>query len=96
MMRLEALAAVFIGGCLYALIALSKNMLEGERFDPWKLLKTVLLAGLLATLNALLGAGEFSESELIIQGAGETVLLDKLVKLLKSLTAKWMGGDGEA
>jgi len=86
-MRPEVLAAVFIGGCLYAFVALSKSMLEGERFDPRKLSKTILLAGLLAVLNTVMGIGEFSEIDLVIQGAGETVLLDKLFKLLRALAA---------
>ncbi|RLG93235.1 hypothetical protein DRO37_08580 [Candidatus Bathyarchaeota archaeon] len=86
-MRPEVLAAVFIGGCLYAFTALSKNMLEGERFDPRKLSKTIFLAGLLAVLNTVMGVGEFSEIDLVIQGAGETVLLDKLLKLLRALMA---------
>ena len=95
-MNVKSLMAFFIGGMFYALIALSKNMISGESFDPSKLVKTTLLAGLLAVFSAFTGAEDLSEIDLVVQGAGETVLLDKALKALRSALRKaprekWLG-----
>ncbi|MCD6420787.1 MAG: hypothetical protein J7L17_00040 [Thaumarchaeota archaeon] len=93
---MRALALIFVGGALYAAAGLTRSLLKGERFNLRKLLATILLAGLLAVLNASLGLDAFSDLDLVIQGAGETVLLDKLAKVVRVLvwrlrSGEWLG-----
>jgi len=96
-MTLEKLILGFIGGAAYALIALLKSSLSGEPFETRKFLKTIILAGILASLNTLLGAESLSDADLLLRGAGETVLLDKALKSLERILEKlarggrWLG-----
>lgn len=95
-MRLEAFLITFIGGLLYSAVALLKSRVEGEEFDRGKLLKTMLLAGILAAVNGALGEGDLSDIEQLARGAGETVLLDKALKALvvalrRSSGERWLG-----
>ena len=91
-MNPKSFIAFFLGGMLYALIALSRSKAKGESFDPAKLMKTLILAGFLAAANALSGSSEFTEMDMLIQGAGETVLLDKALKALISAIRESSGG----
>ncbi|MEM2188370.1 MAG: hypothetical protein QXG35_03445 [Nitrososphaerota archaeon] len=95
-MKLESMIMMFLGGAAYAGIALLRAMMSGERFEPAKLLKTAILSGLLASLNAVAGLGDSSEVEALISGAGETALLDKLLKaasqaLRRLMAERWLG-----
>ena len=96
MTSLESLLMTFVGGALYSAVALLKSKAGGESFDQAKFLKTIILAGLLAAVNSLVGGGDLSEIELLARGAGQTVLLDKLLKalslMLRRLMAdRWLG-----
>ena len=91
----KSLLMVFVGGVLYALTAMSRSMLKGESFDSSKMLKTLLISGFLAVLNALSGVS-LSDADALLQGAGETVLLDKALKALGSALRedeerRWLG-----
>ncbi len=96
MMNLETLLMIFIGGASYTAAGLLKSKAGGESFDQAKFLKTIILAGLLAVVNSLMGEGDLSEVELLAQGAGQTVLLDKLLKALilklrRLMADRWLG-----
>ncbi|MCD6313105.1 MAG: hypothetical protein J7L79_04780 [Thaumarchaeota archaeon] len=80
-MSLEVFLIMFIGGLLYSAVAL---------------LKTAILAGILAAVNGVLGEGDLSEIQQLVRGAGETVLLDKALKALvaalrRSSGERWLG-----
>lgn len=95
-MRLELIVIMFLGGVAYASIALLRAIMSGEKFEPVKLIKTIILSGLLAALNAIIDLGDISEIEALVSGAGETVLLDKFLKAISQLfrglmAEKWLG-----
>ncbi len=73
---------VFLGGVAYAFAGYLKNAARSERFDGSKMLKTVLLAGLIAVVNHMSGAAAGFEdiSQAFTSGAAETVLLEYLLK----------------
>lgn len=73
---------VFLGGIAYALTGYLKNAAKSEKFNASKMLKTILLAGLIAVVNHLSGAAAGFEdlSQAFASGAAETVLLEYLLK----------------
>ena len=73
---------VFLGGMAYAFTGYLKSAARYERFDGSKMLKTVLLAGLIAVINHVSGAAAGFEdlSQAFTSGAAETVLLEYLLK----------------
>ena len=95
-MNLMSILAIFMGGVCYALAGFLKNYARGERFDPSKISKTLLIAGVMATMNSILGLDSYQGLEqLIVAGAGQTMLIEYLLKiahhLLESRSERWLG-----
>ena len=95
-MNLMSTLAIFIGGVCYALAGFLKNYARGERFDPSKISKTLIIAGVMATMNSILGLDSYQGLEqLIVAGAGQTMLIEYLLKiahhLLESRSERWLG-----
>ena len=82
-MNLMSIFATFIGGVCYASAGFLKNYARGERFDPSKISKTLIIAGFMATMNSLLGLDSYRGLEqLIVAGAGQTMLAEYLLKIV--------------
>ena len=95
-MNLINVLAIFMGGVCYALAGFLKNYARGERFDPSRISKTLIIAGVMATINSLLGLDSYQGLEqLIVAGAGQTMLVEYLLKiahrLLESRSERWLG-----
>ena len=54
-MNFMNILAIFIGGASYALAGFLKNYVRGEKFNPSKISKTLLIAGIMSIINSLLG-----------------------------------------
>ena len=95
-MNLINILAIFMGGVCYALAGFLKNYARGERFDPSRISKTLIIAGVMATINSLLGLDSYQGLEqLIVAGAGQTMLVEYLLKIahhfLESRSERWLG-----
>ena len=95
-MNLMSIFATFIGGVCYASAGFLKNYARGERFDPSKISKTLIIAGFMATMNSLLDLDSYRGLEqLIVAGAGQTMLIEYLLKIvhrfLESRSERWLG-----
>ena len=95
-MNLMSILTIFIGGACYALAGFLKNYARGERFDPSKISKTLIIAGVMAAMNSLLGLDSYRGLErLIVAGAGQTMLIEYLLKIihrfLESRSERWLG-----
>ena len=95
-MNLMSILAIFMGGICYALAGFLKNYARGEGFDPSKISKTLIIAGVMATMNSILGLDGYRGLEqLIVAGAGQTMLIEYLLKiahrLLESRSERWLG-----
>jgi len=95
-MNIIKVLVIFIGGVCYALAGFLKNYARGERFDPSKISKTLIIAGFMATMNSLLDLDSYRGLEqLIVAGAGQTMLAEYLLKivhrLLESRSERWLG-----
>jgi len=95
-MNLINVLVIFMGGVCYALAGFLKNYARGERFDPSRISKTLIIAGVMATMNSLLGLDSYRGlDQLIVAGAGQTMLVEYLLKivhrLLESRSERWLG-----
>ena len=95
-MNLIKVLVIFIGGICYALAGFLKNYARGERFDSSKISKTIIIAGFMATMNSLLGLDSYRGlDQLIVAGAGQTMLVEYLLKIvhrfLESRSERWLG-----
>ena len=95
-MNLINVLVIFIGGVCYASAGFLKNYARGERFDPSKISKTLIIAGFMATMNSLLGLDSYRGlDQLIVAGAGQTMLIEYLLKIihrfLESRSERWLG-----
>ncbi|HDJ67297.1 MAG TPA: hypothetical protein ENF33_06270 [Nitrososphaeria archaeon] len=95
-MNFMNILAIFIGGASYALAGFLKNYVRGEKFNPSKISKTLLIAGIMSIINSLLGLDSYRGlEELAVAGAGQTVLAEYLLKtihrFLESRSQRWLG-----
>ena len=95
-MNLINVLVIFMGGVCYALAGFLKNYARGERFDPSRISKTLIIAGVMATMNSLLGLDSYRGlDQLIVAGAGQTMLVEYLLKtahrFLESRSERWLG-----
>lgn len=94
-MNFMSILAIFIGGICYALAGFLKNYARGERFNSSKISKTLLIAGIIAVINSFLGLDDYRGlEELAVAGAGQTMLIEYLLKtihgLLGSRSQRWL------
>jgi hypothetical protein len=73
-----------ISGLLYGLLGYLKS---GEKFDPRKLGKTLLLAAILGAVNYAFGLGLAGDDIAVMALAGETAILQFLIKIV----GRWSG-----